>query len=146
MRRLIILLAMAVAAMVGIQAPAYAGDTNGPSARDYVSYDVDRTLMCHDWQGSPGDGKNEPGTCKTGGDKEWLYSTSAGNLSGPASRTDADFHWADTDGFYVEGGWDVAISIIAIGPDGPWHRYKASGWRKVGGCFNCNTKLKTYPQ
>jgi hypothetical protein len=104
---------------------------------NFYSVDHELILMCHNWQASPGDGRNEPGTCVPGSNRVIHYH----------EKTSSTFGWDDTDGFYVPSGANVGISYVRRGyADGAYRKYYNTGWRKKGGCFDCLYKIKRWQQ
>lgn len=100
-------------------------------------------VMCRDWTNFYGDGRNEKGTCEytsDGGARRQLYN---GQQTGnPNSSGGATFNWDDTDGFWVNSGYNVRIRTS----NGQYYWYFATGWRKKGGCSDCLADIYHYAQ
>lgn len=126
-KRTLLIMFLALIGLLSVQAPALAAPATFRNAGG-----THAIYMCRDWQASPGDGRNEKGTCKTGSPRRALY---------PGQRTSTAFGWSDTDGFYLPNGYRVALAPY---PSTAYFvRYKSWGWRKVYGCY-CTYNIKKY--
>lgn len=108
-------------------------EVTGLHDANYINIGSKPIVMCRDWTTAYGDGRNEPGTCKytsDGGAQRTLYQN---------QTTNGTFGWTDTDGFYVNSGYNVRVRLSAAYA---WQYYYATGWRKKGGCNDCRFQIQ----
>jgi len=132
-KRAALLVALLFAALIATLAPAAQAQASTHDAGFYAVSGSAPIYMCKDWQKSPGDGRNEKGTCKPSSSKRAIYA---------GQRTTTTLGWGDTDGFWLPSGYKIALkpggsAFYAV-------RYSSWGWRKVYGCNGCIYDLKKY--